>query len=48
VKNQVFQKNKLANYQLKDSKNNEKNKGILPIFSVVWNQTNTFSFKVSV
>ncbi len=30
-------------------KNNEKKKGvILPIFAVVWNKTDTFSFKVSV
>ncbi len=47
-KNQVFQKIKLANIHLNDSKNNEKKKGSLPVFTVVWNQANTFSFKVSV
>ena len=31
-----------------DFKNNEKKKGSLPVFTVIWNKTDTFSFKVSV
>lgn len=39
----------LKQFSPKDIKNNEKMKsGNLPIFTVVWNETDAFSFKVSV